>query len=153
MESIILKSNDASNRGRIVALLIRETCSNCKLNSILTSSENWSRPSQSSPSKGVEGKFFVWKPEEIQKVLGGDGKRFADLYDVTDDGNFEDGYSILHETAKLSKVIEKDISWEEIKQLKEYIEVIEKEQETQIKLGISVLNIGEKTFLTIYKKY
>ena len=74
--------------------------------------------SQDADSEGIEGKFFVWKPEEIQKVLGEDGRKFADLYGVTNDGNFEDGYSILHETANLSKVIEKDISWEEIKKLK-----------------------------------
>ncbi|MFX0208936.1 MAG: thioredoxin domain-containing protein [Candidatus Hodarchaeota archaeon] len=74
--------------------------------------------SQDADSEGVEGKFFVWKPEEIQKVLGEEGKRFAELYDVTDDGNFENGYSILRETANLSKIIENENSWNKIKQLK-----------------------------------
>jgi len=74
--------------------------------------------SQDADSEGVEGKFFVWKTEEIQKVLGEEGKRFAELYDITDDGNFENGYSILHETAHLSKIIENEKSWNEIKQLK-----------------------------------
>ncbi|MFX1505665.1 MAG: thioredoxin domain-containing protein [Promethearchaeota archaeon] len=74
--------------------------------------------SQDADSEGVEGKFFVWKPEEIQNVLGEEGERFTELYDVTDDGNFANGYSILHETANLGKIIENEKSWNEIKQLK-----------------------------------
>lgn len=75
--------------------------------------------SQDADSEGVEGKFFVWKPEEIQKILGNiDGKKFSTYYGVTKDGNFEDGYSILHETADLGKTTGKGVSWDEIKQLK-----------------------------------
>ncbi|MFX0124781.1 MAG: thioredoxin domain-containing protein [Candidatus Hodarchaeota archaeon] len=72
--------------------------------------------SQDADSEGVEGKFFIWKPEEIQKVLGEEkGKKFADLYDVTPNGNFEDGYSILHETTNSRE----EISKAEIKQFKQ----------------------------------
>ncbi|MFW9904954.1 MAG: thioredoxin domain-containing protein [Candidatus Thorarchaeota archaeon] len=74
--------------------------------------------SQDADSEGVEGKFFIWKPEEIQKALDKEGKRFKEMYDVTEDGNFENGYSILHETANLGKINENENSWEEIKQLK-----------------------------------
>lgn len=75
--------------------------------------------SQDADSEGIEGKFFVWKPEEIQKILGNDGKKFSTYYGVTKDGNFEDGYSILHETANLGKATTNDNSWKEIKQLKQ----------------------------------
>ena len=51
---------------------------------------------QDADSEGEEGKFFVWRPEEIVAVLGKeDGERFGSYYDVTLNGNFE-GHSILH---------------------------------------------------------
>ncbi|QDR79564.1 thioredoxin domain-containing protein [Sporomusa termitida] len=47
-------------------------------------------------SEGVEGKFYVWKLAEITAVLGPElGQLFADVYDVTADGNFE-GENILN---------------------------------------------------------
>ena len=46
-------------------------------------------------SDGVEGKFYVWRPEEIVTVLGErDAATFMDHYGVTEAGNFE-GTSIL----------------------------------------------------------
>lgn len=52
--------------------------------------------SQDADSEGVEGKFFVWTPEEIEAILGAeDAKAFCAFYDVTVDGNFE-GSNILN---------------------------------------------------------
>jgi uncharacterized protein YyaL (SSP411 family) len=48
-------------------------------------------------SEGEEGKFYVWRPDEIERELGDDAALFADAYDVTAGGNFERGASILHE--------------------------------------------------------
>ncbi|MDD2402370.1 MAG: thioredoxin domain-containing protein, partial [Clostridia bacterium] len=43
-------------------------------------------------SEGVEGKFYIWSPREVTKVLGiEDGNDFCSLYDVTEKGNFEGG--------------------------------------------------------------
>jgi uncharacterized protein len=44
--------------------------------------------SQDADSEGVEGKFFVWTPEEIRAVLGEDAQLFIDAYGVTEHGNF-----------------------------------------------------------------
>jgi uncharacterized protein YyaL (SSP411 family) len=45
-------------------------------------------------SEGEEGKFYVWKPDEVIEVLGIDtGDLYCELYDITDEGNFE-GHSI-----------------------------------------------------------
>lgn len=45
-------------------------------------------------SEGHEGKFYVWDPEEILQVLGAqEGELFCELYDITEEGNFE-GFSI-----------------------------------------------------------
>jgi uncharacterized protein YyaL (SSP411 family) len=47
-------------------------------------------------SEGEEGKFYVWTREEIEQVLGtGDARLFAEVYDVTSEGNFE-GKNILN---------------------------------------------------------
>ena len=41
-------------------------------------------------SEGVEGKFYVWTPAEIREALGEErGRTFCEVYDVTDDGNWE----------------------------------------------------------------
>ena len=51
---------------------------------------------QDADSEGVEGKFFVWRPEEVIDLLGKDeGDLFNSYYGVTRKGNFE-GRSILH---------------------------------------------------------
>ena len=50
---------------------------------------------QDADSEGVEGKFFVWRPEEIKEVLGeSDGELVSKYYGVTKQGNFE-GHTIL----------------------------------------------------------
>jgi len=47
-------------------------------------------------SEGEEGKFYVWSLAEINDVLGPeDAKLFAEVYDVTAEGNFE-GHNILN---------------------------------------------------------
>ena len=51
---------------------------------------------QDADSEGEEGKFFVWRPEEIAAVLGEeDGALVSRYYGVTTVGNFE-GRSILN---------------------------------------------------------
>ena len=51
---------------------------------------------QDADSEGVEGKFFVWSPGEINAVMGDtDGEVFAGYYGVTAGGNFE-GKNILN---------------------------------------------------------
>ena len=51
---------------------------------------------QDADSEGVEGKFFVWRPEEIVEVLGAqEGDIVCRYYGVTPEGNFEGG-SILN---------------------------------------------------------
>jgi uncharacterized protein len=47
-------------------------------------------------SEGVEGKFYVWRPHEVEDVLGPDEAPAAlEWWDVTEQGNFE-GANILH---------------------------------------------------------
>lgn len=45
---------------------------------------------QDADSEGVEGKYYVFTPEEVKTVLGEtDGAEFCRLYDIADSGNFE----------------------------------------------------------------
>ena len=47
-------------------------------------------------SEGEEGRFYVWRPQEVKTVLGQeDGELVCRHYGVTDAGNFE-GYNILN---------------------------------------------------------
>ena len=51
---------------------------------------------QDADSEGVEGKFFVWEPAEVEQLLGEEkAKIFCEYYDITELGNFEHK-SILH---------------------------------------------------------
>ena len=62
----------------------------------MTSPEGGFYSAQDADSEGVEGKFFVWTPEELIDALGEDDARFfARCYGVTTEGNFE-GSNILH---------------------------------------------------------
>jgi hypothetical protein len=52
---------------------------------------------QDADSEGEEGKFFVWRPEEISALLGAsDAALFCRYFDISENGNFEHGTSILH---------------------------------------------------------
>jgi hypothetical protein len=51
---------------------------------------------QDADSEGVEGKFFVWSPQEIESILGAElAETFSYVYGVSEEGNWE-GHNILH---------------------------------------------------------
>ncbi|RIK59516.1 MAG: hypothetical protein DCC63_07090 [Nitrospira sp.] len=56
-------------------------------------------------SESVEGKFFVWTPEEIRAAVSTeeDARRFCAYYDVTSDGNWEHK-NVLHRPKPLEAV-------------------------------------------------
>jgi len=71
---------------------------------------------QDADSEGVEGKFFVWTPEEIKGILGErEAQIFNFYYDVSEEGNFEEK-NILNikasaaDTAKLFKISEEELT-------------------------------------------
>lgn len=56
----------------------------------LTSEEGGCYCGQDADSEGVEGKYYVFTPDEVKHVLGKeDGEEFCRLYDITEEGNFE----------------------------------------------------------------
>jgi uncharacterized protein YyaL (SSP411 family) len=66
--------------------------------------------SQDADSEGVEGKFFVWTPAEIEEILGEeDAQIFNFYYDVSEEGNFEEKNILnventMAETAEVLKI-------------------------------------------------
>ncbi len=49
-------------------------------------------------SEGEEGKYYVWKKEELQKILGKDFDLFAEYFNVNATGSWEHGNYILLRT-------------------------------------------------------
>jgi uncharacterized protein YyaL (SSP411 family) len=62
----------------------------------MTDKEGGFYSAEDADSEGEEGKFYVWTPAELKKILGEkDGGDFCRLYGATEGGNFE-GSNILH---------------------------------------------------------
>ncbi len=51
-------------------------------------------------SEGEEGKFYVWTQPEIEAILETDAALVIDYYGITQAGNWEHGYNILHTTLR-----------------------------------------------------
>lgn len=56
----------------------------------MTSPENAFYSAEDADSEGVEGKFYVWKPREVEEVVGSaKGAFYSKIYDISESGNFE----------------------------------------------------------------
>jgi len=56
----------------------------------MTDPEGGFYSAEDADSEGEEGKFYVWTPDEVKRVLGQDeGELFCQAYDITERGNFE----------------------------------------------------------------
>ncbi|MHA2000735.1 MAG: thioredoxin domain-containing protein, partial [Promethearchaeota archaeon] len=64
-------------------------------------------------SDGKEGKYYVWKKDELDKLLSDEEKEvFYSVFEITPKGNFEDHQIILHQVQELEEVgnkINKDL--------------------------------------------
>ncbi|MBO9610676.1 MAG: thioredoxin domain-containing protein [Paenibacillaceae bacterium] len=74
------KEGYAEVAGQIFAYVLRD----------MTHPEGGFYSAEDADSEGVEGKFYVWTPEEVRHVLGEeDGELVNELFDITPEGNFE----------------------------------------------------------------
>ncbi|MCK9424605.1 MAG: thioredoxin domain-containing protein [Ignavibacteriaceae bacterium] len=69
----------------------------------LTSSNGAFFSAEDADSEGEEGKFYLWRTEEIRKILGKDADLFINVFQVKEEGNFLEpfkgenhGENILH---------------------------------------------------------
>ncbi|MBI5377458.1 MAG: thioredoxin domain-containing protein, partial [Thaumarchaeota archaeon] len=67
----------------------------------MTSNEGGFYSALDADSEGEEGKYYTWKKQEIQEILGKYSDVFCLYYDVTDGGNFE-GHTILNNNISMS---------------------------------------------------
>jgi uncharacterized protein YyaL (SSP411 family) len=68
----------------------------------MTSPQGAFYSAEDADSEGREGRYYVWTPDQLRTVLGPEqGDRFGRFFGVTDQGNFEDGASVLHRTSSL----------------------------------------------------
>ena len=74
----------------------------------MTSPEGGYYSATDADSEGVEGKFFVWDPEQIRDIVPSeqDAVRFCTYYDITADGNWEH-HSIPNTPHTVEQVAEK----------------------------------------------
>ena len=89
----------------------------------MTSPEGGFYSAEDADSEGVEGKFYVWSPDEIKAVLGErDGELFCRLYNITTGGNFE-GRSIPNLILETTEKIADELSMDKGK-FTAYVEVL-----------------------------
>jgi uncharacterized protein YyaL (SSP411 family) len=69
----------------------------------MTSSKGSFYSAYDADSEGIEGKFYIWKKNEIKEILGNDADLFCLYFDVTDGGNWE-GNNILCNNLNISTV-------------------------------------------------
>jgi len=80
----------------------------------MTSPENGFYSSLDADSEGEEGKFYVWKADEIKKLLGNDAQLFMDYYDVSEHGNWEETNVLRIQTEPQKIAEKKKLSMEEL---------------------------------------
>ena len=57
----------------------------------MTSPEGVFYSAEDADSERIEGKFYVWTPDEVLNILGErDSKIFCDYYDVSNEGNYDE---------------------------------------------------------------
>jgi uncharacterized protein YyaL (SSP411 family) len=62
----------------------------------MTSQEGGFYSARDADTEGVEGKHYIWTPEEVTSIVGREAARVLyDFYDISEGGNFE-GENILH---------------------------------------------------------
>ena len=59
---------------------------------------NYLASAEDADSEGEEGKFYVWTFDEFREIAGQDFSLLAEYYDVTKQGNWEEGKNALRLT-------------------------------------------------------
>jgi uncharacterized protein YyaL (SSP411 family) len=65
----------------------------------LTSAEGGFYSSIDADSEGEEGSYYIWTREEVGKIIGNDTPIVLDYFNITSDGNFEEGKNVLFRTS------------------------------------------------------
>lgn len=122
----------------------------------LTSPEGAFYASLDADSEGVEGKFYIWTKEETDNILGDDAEMFSSYYNITADGNWEHGNSILLRKETDEVIADRfKISVDELKQkIEESKAKLLRIRNTRIKPGLDdkILSSWNALMITGYTK-
>ena len=104
----------------------------------MTSAEGGFFSALDADSEGEEGKYYVWKKEELEKLLGGKSKLFFEYYNVNQIGLWEHGnYILLRKNSDDEIAKQFSISVDELnKTISESKRVLLKEREKRIRPGL-----------------
>ncbi len=72
----------------------------------MTSKEGGFYSAEDADSEGIEGKFYVWNPQQVADVLGKDADRFMKAFDVTPRGNWEPHEESIPKKQSVLRVVE-----------------------------------------------
>ncbi|MBV8878657.1 MAG: thioredoxin domain-containing protein [Planctomycetaceae bacterium] len=72
----------------------------------MTSKEGGFYSAEDADSEKIEGKFYVWNPQQVVDVLGKDADRFMKAFDVTPRGNWEPHEESLPKKQSVLHVVE-----------------------------------------------
>ena len=67
-------------------------------------------------SEGIEGKFYIWKPEELKELLNGDYPLFEKYYNVNELGEWEHNYILLRDGSDSVFAKANDVTQDELEQ-------------------------------------
>jgi len=89
-------------------------------------------------SEGVEGKFYIWKKEELKSILKNDYQLFSTYYNINNKGFWEDeNYILLKEKSEITFCKEQKIELEWFrKKLKKWKKILLNEREKRIRPGL-----------------
>ncbi|HLG35421.1 MAG TPA: thioredoxin domain-containing protein, partial [Bacteroidia bacterium] len=104
----------------------------------MTSSDGGFFSALDADSEGEEGKYYVWKKEEIEKLLGKKSKLFFEYYNVNQIGLWEDGnYILLRKKSDQEIAKEFSISVDELKKnISDSKTILLKERAKRIRPGL-----------------
>jgi uncharacterized protein len=121
------------NRNPLFKTIIEETLDFTKRE--LTSKDGGFYSSLDADSEGIEGKFYVWKQEELTELLKDDAELIIEYYNSEKKGNWENGENILLKT-KSNKTFatEHQLSEKELeKKVSKAKEILMKERASRIR--------------------
>jgi len=120
----------------------------------LTSNEGGFYSSLDADSEGEEGKFYVWTKNKIIETLSSKSDLIIDYYNITEDGNWEDGKNILLRISNKKSILDKyQITEKELlKQIFEakYILLNEREKRIRPSLDDKILTSWNAIMLKAY---
>ncbi len=128
----------------------------------MTSPEGAFYSAEDADSEGVEGKFYLWKYSEVKEILGPDANKFINIYNITENGNFQSqlhnpGENIIYLKKTLEEInLDEDLSLTEIEKMRKLLFEYRKKRVPPIKddkiltdwngLMIAALALGYRVF-------